>query len=292
MKIVTHSNTFHADDVFAVAVLLQVYPEASIERTRDSGEIAKADIAVDVGLIYNPEENRFDHHQPGGAGVRDNGVPYAAFGLVWKKFGTKLSGNTAIAKEIDQKLVTPIDAIDNGVSISKPLFNDIKEYNISTIVSTFLPEEGDKNFLDGQFMKAVQFATEILLREIEGSRREAQDMEELSRIARNSSSSVLVLDRFMRGWDVLVDFPGILFVVYPGRKEWGDDKWYIKTVRKNKVGFESKKLLPQPWAGLSGSKLIEASGVQDAEFCHKGRFLAAAWSKEGVLSLAKKALEA
>ena len=49
--IVTHDGKFHADDVFAVATLLLVFPGATVTRTRDEGLIKGADAAVDVGGI-------------------------------------------------------------------------------------------------------------------------------------------------------------------------------------------------------------------------------------------------
>ncbi|MDO8564969.1 MAG: MYG1 family protein, partial [bacterium] len=62
--IVTHEGKFHADDVFAVAtLLLALQDEAEVRRTRDEEDVASADIAVDVGGIYDAEKNRFDHHQ-------------------------------------------------------------------------------------------------------------------------------------------------------------------------------------------------------------------------------------
>ena len=108
MRIVTHSGGFHADDAFAVAALL-LYREktagiAEVVRTRDPAVIAGGDFVVDVGGEYDEARNRFDHHQPGGAGVRPNGVPYASFGLVWKKFGAALSGSVAIAERIDARI--------------------------------------------------------------------------------------------------------------------------------------------------------------------------------------------
>ena len=65
----------------------------SLERTRDEERITKADYVFDVGGIYDPSINRFDHHQPGGAGKRENDIPYAAFGLVWKTYGPILCEN-------------------------------------------------------------------------------------------------------------------------------------------------------------------------------------------------------
>ena len=95
MKIVTHSGSFHQDELFAVAALKMIYPDAEIIRTRDPKIIVSGDIVVDIGGISDPEKNRFDHHQDGGAGKRHNGMPYASFGLVWKKFGRQICGGRA-----------------------------------------------------------------------------------------------------------------------------------------------------------------------------------------------------
>ena len=85
MKIVTHNDRFHADDVCTMAILRIYFGEKITEviRTRNEQIIQSADIVFDVGHIYNPDTNRFDHHQTEGAGKRDNGIPYAACGLVW-----------------------------------------------------------------------------------------------------------------------------------------------------------------------------------------------------------------
>ena len=45
----THSGGFHADDVFALAVLRIVHPDLEIVRTRDPEVLAAADYRVDVG---------------------------------------------------------------------------------------------------------------------------------------------------------------------------------------------------------------------------------------------------
>ena len=104
MKIVTHNAKFHTDDVFAIATLLILYPEAEIIRTRDEAILKSADIVVDVGQVHDAEKNRFDHHQVGGAGKRENGIQYASFGLVWKKFGEEISGSREVAEKIDEAI--------------------------------------------------------------------------------------------------------------------------------------------------------------------------------------------
>src|ERR1035437_8037366 len=91
--LVTHNGIFHADDIFATATLsLLLDGHIKVTRTRDENLIKSADYVYDVGGIYDPALNRFDHHQVGGAGKRDNGIPYAAFGLVWMQYGETVCG--------------------------------------------------------------------------------------------------------------------------------------------------------------------------------------------------------
>src|SRR3989344_8466592 len=94
MRIVTHNGRFHIDELFGIAAVMLAYPgKHQVLRTRDMEVVASADVVIDVGGIYDPSKNRFDHHQEGGAGLRENGVPYSSFGLVWQKFGEQLSGS-------------------------------------------------------------------------------------------------------------------------------------------------------------------------------------------------------
>jgi len=113
--IVTHDGNFHADDVFSIAALKHIFPSFKLIRTRDLELIAKADIVVDVGGEYDPDTDRFDHHQRGGAGERENGIPYSSFGLIWQKYGLEIcEGNQDVANAVDSGLVSTIDAIDCG----------------------------------------------------------------------------------------------------------------------------------------------------------------------------------
>ncbi|RMD58252.1 MYG1 family protein, partial [Candidatus Woesearchaeota archaeon] len=48
---------------------------------------------------------------------------------------------------------------------------------------------------------------------------------------------------------------------------------------------------PKEWAGSDAQTLAKLTGVQDAVFCHRNLFIAAAKSKQGALKLAKLALE-
>src|SRR5262245_29811405 len=131
VKLVTHNGSFHADDVFAAATLelmLEKNGETyEITRTRDEEIIKSGDYVFDVGSEYDEAKNRFDHHQPGGAGKHANGAEYSSFGLVWKKFSESLCKSAEEAKIIEAKLVSPVDASDNGMDLVQSI-HEVKPY--------------------------------------------------------------------------------------------------------------------------------------------------------------------
>lgn len=78
---VTHGAKFHADDVFAGALLRYMNPNIRIDRVLQPPEHFD-------GLIFDIGRGAYDHHQQD-AEVRENGVPYAAFGLLWRAYGSR-----------------------------------------------------------------------------------------------------------------------------------------------------------------------------------------------------------
>lgn len=286
--IVTHSGIFHADDVFAVATALLVYPDAEIIRTRDPEVIKRGDIVVDVGGVYDPLYLRFDHHQPGGGGVRGNGVPYASFGLIWKEFGKWITSNEA-AEIIDEKLVMPIDAPDNGVSIYNHVYENIKPYTITDFIYSFLSyEEEGEDYLYNVFKKIVRVARKTLIREIAKAEERVDGMTKVRNLLDSLVDKRVVILEDQLPWEkVLVPANEPLFVIYPRR----EGNWAVKAIPVVISGFERKKYFPESWAGKDGQELVEITGVPDAGFCHRGRFFATAATKEGATILAQKALE-
>ena len=76
----THGAKFHADDLFSTALLRLINPDIQVERGFDVPENFD-------GIVYDIGRGRFDHHQQDKE-IRENGVPYAAFGLLWREFGS------------------------------------------------------------------------------------------------------------------------------------------------------------------------------------------------------------
>ena len=294
VKIVTHNGNFHPDDLFAVATLLLVLDlnndKYEIIRTRDPQKIAEGDYVLDVGGVHDPEKNHFDHHQIGGSGKRLNGIPYATFGLVWKKYGAELCGDEEIAKRVDEKVIQSIDADDSGVSIFTPVFENVKPYQLEMAISSFIPTWREKDQdLDQAFLKSLILVEEVLAREVKRAKDYFEGKKRIIKAYQDAGDKrIIVLDDEYSWGEVLITYPEPLYVVGPRKSENG---WGVAAVRKKMYGFENRKDLPKEWAGKKDKELAEITGVSDARFCHNARFLAVASSFEGALALAKLALE-
>lgn len=286
IKIVTHNGHFHADEILAVAVLLIKYPDAEIVRSRDQEIINSGDIVVDVGHVYNPEKFKFDHHQQGGAGKRENGIPYASSGLVWKQFGQELAGGVEEAQLVDETLIVPVDAEDNGIVFSKAIVEGLREYSLGDFFESFAKGAHTLEVAEAAFFKALPIAIELMRREINIVRRRVSDWNYVRKIYDKSDNKQVIILPTYASWSRVLTPTETMFVVYPRT----DGNWGAQAVLKKPNTFDRKKLFPENWAGLSGDDLAKISGVSDAFFCHRHRHLAGAKSMEGALKLAEIAL--
>jgi uncharacterized UPF0160 family protein len=285
ITIATHNGNFHADDVFGIAALRHIFPSFKLIRTRDLELIGKADIVLDVGGIYDPETGRFDHHQRGGAGERENGIPYSSFGLIWKKYGLDIcEGNQNVANSIDSGLVSTIDAIDCGYvkGVSEGI-------SLSQTISMFNPTWQEESHFDTCFDEAVDFAARILTRFIASASGGNNAKAIVAKAIENAADPrVIVLEQYTP-WKRTVHALSeeALYMVYPSNS--GD--WRIQTVPVEPGSFENRKSLPKAWAGLSDKALQEVTNVDDAMFCHNGLFIGGAASFESTMKMASMALQ-
>ncbi len=289
MKIVTHNGSFHADDLFACATLKLIYPDAEIVRTRDEEIIKTGDIVLDVGNVYDPGTNRFDHHQKAGAGVRENTIPYASFGLIWKHFGLQACGNNRqVWEKLEKKIVMPIDAIDNGVTVVKDSLAGVMPYTADQIFLIFSPTwKENEDGIDQTFMEQVERVKPILLREIEVTSADIEAEEIILNAVKNSPQKEIVtieqnFPRYLYQ-NILSNLPDILFVIMPRT----DDGWKIEAIKQNPLSMESRQYFPESWRGLRDADLEKVTGVEGAYFCHRSGFFVAAHTKEAVLALGR-----
>lgn len=296
--LVTHSGGFHADELMSSVVLTRLFPQAEIVRTRDVAWITpKADrIIYDVGGAYDATAQIFDHHQRG-APLREDGQPYSSFGLVWKHFGAEYlaasgvpdSDVADIHASFDASFVLPVDLVDNG-KLSPATAGLLAGLTLPALLETLKPvfDEIDPEAETRAFHSALAIARSFVEARIAKSaaKRRAEAVVERAIVA-TGTGRVLELPMGMpfRPAIVKAGADHLLFVVHPR----GDD-WCLTGIRRADEGFEQRADLPAAWAGLTGAALEAASGVTGASFCHNGRFIAAAKTREAVLALADLAV--
>ncbi len=293
MRYATHGGAFHADDVLSSAVMFLMGLVTLLVRTTNTAKLAEAHIGVDVGGRYDPITGDYDHHQEGGAGVRPNGIPYASFGLIWKRYGAELCGSSTIAEVVDKRLVQVVDATDVGYDLYTGLkYQSVVPCSMVDVIFAFNPpwyEKPRPEDFDRQFLKAVEVAKVIIGNAIVDAKGASIAREILDRaIAGATHPNILVLDRSCpRRELVLDDAPEVLFVVLPPDN---GGQWMVRVVQECMGIMKARKYLPAAWAGKQGVELVRVTGVSDANFCHNSRFIAGAKSKEGAMELAKLAV--
>jgi len=295
--LVTHSGGFHADEVLSSVILTRLFPEARVVRSRAPEWIKPgADrIIYDVGGAYDAEARIFDHHQRG-APLREDGQPYSSFGLIWKHYGRDYlvaagvpdAHVDALHVSFDLAFVLPIDLTDNGaLSPSGPLAGLTLPVLLETLKPVF--DETDPDADNRRFQDAVAIARSFVEAKIGQSAAKLRaETLVLQAIARTGQGRVLELPMGMpfRPAVVKAGADHLLFIVHPRERDW-----CVTGIRRGDEGFELRADLPAAWAGLTNHDLEAACGVTGATFCHNGRFVAAAKTREAALAMADLAVQ-
>lgn len=291
VRIVTHSGTFHADELLAVAALEIFFNGTPYElvRTRDPEVIKTGDYVVDVGAVYDPPTNRFDHHQKGGAGERC-GIPYSSFGLVWKHHGEEICGSKEVANGVEFRMVYPIDLADNGIEVYTPVFDGVHPYLVHSVIQTMRPTWKEGEVHDVRFIELIPIMRRIIEREIVMERDNIEGARIVRELYLRAVEKRIIILEGQYPWQAeLSKHPEPLYIVKPRHEA---NSWQVECVRDDIRSFKNRKGLPMEWRGLFGEALVRVTGVSDAIFCHNMGFIAVARSKSGALALAQIALDA
>lgn len=294
MKFGVHNGSFHADDAFCVALMRSIYGEIEVVRTRDEELLKQCDIVADVG------NGKYDHHDVDKK-LRDNGIPYCGFGLLWQDFGMKYleaqfpeltdeAEKKEVFDKIDKALIIQIDAQDNGVDVMQ---SEVHVTTLAEIIDSFAPISGTEAEMEKGFFEAADFAKSILFKtankyvqyinnvKIVKEEIEKQDTE---------NTHILVLEKSLPWKDAVLDFDKeehILYVVYQDIT----GSWCIQVALKERGSFAARKNLPKNWGGLRNEEMSKETGVDGCIFCHPALFICGNKTKEGALQLAKMAVE-
>lgn len=263
----THSGGFHADDVFSAALLRLINPEIKFLRVNSVPDNTENAIVFDIG------GGEFDHHQTDFP-VRSNGVPYAAFGLLWREFGELLTDKDSV-QNIDDSFVSYIDSADNGIGTD----------TLSFAIAAMNPMWNEEQNYNENFEQAVDFALTILKRIIkrENSKKEAYN--EIMQALNKSSDGIVILKRFAPYEELLVPTE-TKFVIYPSNR----GGYNIEAIQQEPHTKTKKIPFPKSWCICSDEELPALTGISSFRFCHKNGFLAACETLNDAVKIAKYAI--
>lgn len=267
-KAFTHGGKFHADDVFSSALLLYINPEIVISR----GNKVPEDFD---GIVFDIGRGRYDHHQKDSR-VRENGVPYAAFGLLWEELGKEILGEE-LAEKFDEAFVQPLDNNDNTG----------EKNELATLIGNFNPPWDAKGGSDEAFFQAVSVAGMILENKFERYRGNARADQRVEQVLKghDPKERILVLPEFIPCQKTLAETE-IAFVIFPSNRGG-----YCIQPQKREYSMNYKCSFPSQWLGLEGEKLVKETGLSSAGFCHKGGFLMTVGELEDAKAACQKALD-
>lgn len=263
----THAGVFHADEVFATALLTMLNPRIQITRSNT----VPADFD---GIVYDVGGGEFDHHF-GSSKTRKNGVPYSSFGLLWQRLGRQLLHEDD-AKVLDETFVQPIDLADctGAPCVLSQCVSDFNPRGMS------MPADFDR-----AFWEAVEWARGVLQRRIDALRFARESYAYVRQCMEDGDGKVLVLDR-MAPWKGALIGSGYQYVVYPSLR----GGFNVQCVPLRQGDGSMVLPFPERWRGLPSTELAQVTGVEDAVFCHASGYLCVSGSLPGAIALARTSM--
>lgn len=282
----THAGFFHADEVFASAVLKQLFKMLIIKRVFRPED--DADIVYDIG------NGAYDHHQPDHE-IRPDGIPYAAFGLIWRSFGRAYVEALGVSAKyvdfvhdmVDKTLVRSVDAIDNGVSLGGG-------FSISNVIESMNPEWDSDESTDEAFKCAVDLAGSVLMLQVRHAAAVAKAKNiVIDAVEASRDGQVIELPCYVPWQEPLLAMTdekaqNAKRVIFPSNR----GGYNVQAVPTAPDAFTNRAPFPKKLRGLRDEELAKASGIKDAIFVHPAGFIGAAMSLEGARALAWMGLEA
>ncbi|XP_038977564.1 MYG1 protein C694.04c [Phoenix dactylifera] len=321
-RVGTHNGSFHCDEALGCFMirLTNKFSGSEIVRTRDPQVLDTLDAVLDVGGVYDPSQDRYDHHQKGFNEVFGHGflTKLSSAGLVYKHYGKEI-----IAKELQldeghqdvdrlylavyKSFIEAIDAIDNGInqyeSDQPPKY--VNNTHLSSRVGRLNlnwmdPDQSSENE-NAAFQQAMMLAGSEFLESVRFYARSWLPARSIviecleSRQNVDPSGEIMVLSKFCP-WklhlfeleeELKID-PLIKYVLYQ------DDRgknWRVQAVAISPDKFESRMPLPLPWRGLRDDELSKESGIPGCVFVHMSGFIGGNQTYEGALAMARAALK-
>ncbi|PIN01906.1 putative metal-binding protein [Handroanthus impetiginosus] len=321
-RVGTHNGSFHCDEALGCFMirLAKRFSDAHIVRTRDPQVLETLDAVLDVGGVYDPSRDRYDHHQKGFEEVFGHGfnTKLSSAGLVYKHFGKEI-----IAKELQvdedhpdvhrlflaiyKSFMEAIDAIDNGINqydtdqppryVNKTdLSSRVGKLNLDWIDPDQSAEKENEAFERAMALAGSEFLDTVRSHARSWLPARSIVMQCLeARLEVDPSGEIMVLNRFCPWKLHLFELeeemkigPPIKYVLYQDDRS---KSWRVQAVAIAPDRFESRKALPAQWRGLRDDELSKESGIPGGIFVHISGFIGGNQTYEGALAMAKAALK-
>ena len=293
-NLITHTGTFHPDDVFSTAFLSKIVDNPIVIR------VPNITIVPDNAIVYDIGFGKFDHH---GTDARFRNEPhqnikYSSFGLLWEEYGLNylkqqfpdINNHEKLYNKIVEKLVLQIDAIDNGY------FPEIKsEYSLTDldkVIDLFNKSWIEETDNDDNFVIAVSIASQILDRVLKKEYGLIIAANKIDEKINTVENNILFLEEYLPYQEAIFDSENpaskeIKIVIFPSNR----GGYNIKPLTISKTSKELVVNFPKEWWGLHDEELANTSKIPGARFIHLSGFLASADTKEAAYALANRALE-
>lgn len=269
----THDGHFHADEITACSLLIVfelIHPDQII-RTRNLEELSLCEFVCDVGGIYDPQAKRFDHHQPEYKG----NLSSAGMVLLYLKEEEIITEE--VYHYLNDTFVKGVDLHDNGLFSS-----EVGHLTFSGIIHSFNPVDQVSD-MKPYFLQALTFTLDLIRRLLKKYDHIAA-CRSLILEGMASQSKLLVYDQAMPWMDTFFHSGGELhpaeFLIMPS----GANEWKLRGIPPNRDDLMAvRKKQPLAWAGKKNEELAALTGIQEALFCHKQRFISIWKTKEAAL---------
>lgn len=320
---ITHSDTFHADELLATSMLKMIHEDKNIKivRTRDLNLIDKlckehTAIVYDVGFKFDVEQNRFDHHMGTFTETFNEkyDVKLSSAGLIFKYFHedifnlkynyTKYSEEVKalIVDKIYREMFLPADALDNGYEFNYSLegnhgqIYEKRPRSIQDLVASFNCFNIDSNetfqkkqnelfhtVLDIIYADLTNYFNYIFLSFF-------ADIEEVKKeINDNTNKQIFIASKPLnRGLiqELYDDTPEMLYMILPRNTD-------VRIYALNKKGkqFQSRCPLKKEWRGKMGQELVDISGIKGIMFVHATGFTGVAKILEEAIRMCEESIK-
>mgnify|MGYP002857087359 CR=1 FL=1 len=287
-NLVTHSSTFHPDDVFSTMFLSKIIKDPVVVRTNDASQANPDAIVYDIGF------GKYDHHGPDSP-KRKNNIKYCSFGLLWADYGRdylKTINPIDVDKlwaSIDEKLVMQIDAIDNGLfpTIEAPFHLS----DLDQIIDLFNVAWNEEKDNDEQFIQAVEIAKLIFNRLVYKENASLVAEEKVEKYIDKVKDNILYVEEYMPYEKAMWHSKNpkakeIKVVILPSQRGGYN-------IKPRTISEDSKELaynFSKEFLGLHDEELVNVSKIKTAKFVHSSGFLACSKNLEDAYLLAKNAI--